>query len=73
MFQADAIEYYTEEERLLKEACESEKAQAFQEPLGIAFISFDADHMAARYWSHLLTTTFSVKLMAQNAEIVLSL
>ena len=39
--QVDAINYYTEEEATLKEQCEKEKVHAFQDPLGVAFITFD--------------------------------
>ena len=39
--QVDAINYYTEEEATLKEQCEAEKVKAFQEPLGVAFVTFE--------------------------------
>lgn len=44
----DAINYYSEEEQVLYDACEEGKAQAFQKPLGIAFVSFQTDMQAAR-------------------------
>ncbi|XP_048246055.1 CSC1-like protein 2 isoform X2 [Haliotis rufescens] len=46
--QVDAIDYYTDEELRLTDKCDSEKALAYQIPLGIAFISFQQDHMAEK-------------------------
>ena len=47
-YQVDAIEYYTEEEKLLQEECEKEKVTAYQDPLGMAFVTFQTDNMAER-------------------------
>ena len=47
--QVDAITYYTDEESRLAEKCELEKVNAFRDVLGMCFITFEDDHVAARY------------------------
>ncbi|XP_074652654.1 mechanosensitive cation channel TMEM63B-like isoform X2 [Tubulanus polymorphus] len=49
--QVDAINYYGDEEAQLKAKCEDEKVNAFQDALGIAFITFEEDHMAAQIYN----------------------
>ena len=51
--QVDAIEFYTEEEQAMLSKCEQEKVKAYQDPLGIMFITFQQDFMAER-WDDLL-------------------
>ncbi|XP_041352864.1 calcium permeable stress-gated cation channel 1-like isoform X2 [Gigantopelta aegis] len=46
--QVDAIDFYTEEERVMLTKCEDEKVKAYQDPLGIMFITFQQDHMAEK-------------------------
>ena len=46
--QVDAINYYTEEEATYKGECEKEKVKAFQDPLGVAFVTFDSVASAER-------------------------
>ncbi|CAH1793257.1 unnamed protein product [Owenia fusiformis] len=52
----DAIMYYTDEENKLREQCEQEKVNAFRDSLGIAFVTFDNDFMAARIFSDFKTS-----------------
>ena len=47
--QVDAIDYYSEEELKYRRQCEQEKVDAFQDALGIAFVSFENDNVAAKY------------------------
>lgn len=49
--EVDAINYYTEEEATLKEDCEKEKVKAFQDPLGVAFVTFENVAAAERIYS----------------------
>lgn len=44
----DAIEYYSALEADLKLRCEEEKVTAYQDPQGIAFVSFQTDNMAEK-------------------------
>ncbi|KAJ8308093.1 hypothetical protein KUTeg_012967 [Tegillarca granosa] len=46
--QVDAIDHYTSREKKYKEKCEEEKATAYQDPLGIAFVTFLSDAMTER-------------------------
>ena len=48
MLQVDAIDYYKAQERKYKELVDAEKVKAFRETLGIAFVTFENDHIAAR-------------------------
>lgn len=45
----NAIEYYAKEEEDLIRKCEDEKVTAYQDPLGMAFITFQSDQTAERY------------------------
>ncbi|WAR18225.1 CSCL1-like protein [Mya arenaria] len=47
-FKVDAISFYEDKETRLAEECEREKANAYQRPLGVAFITFDNTGMAER-------------------------
>ena len=47
--QVDAIEYYKNEEAKFGHLCEQEKVVAFQHTLGLAFVTFEDDTVAARY------------------------
>ena len=47
--QVDAIDYYATEEVCYREKCELEKVKAFKDPLGIAFVTFENDHVATKY------------------------
>jgi len=44
----DAIEYYTNLEDEIRRECDKEKVTAYQEPHGVAFVSFETDFMAAK-------------------------
>ncbi|XP_052766027.1 calcium permeable stress-gated cation channel 1-like isoform X2 [Mya arenaria] len=46
--EVDAISFYEDKETRLAEECEREKANAYQRPLGVAFITFDNTGMAER-------------------------
>ncbi|XP_035657920.1 CSC1-like protein 2 isoform X2 [Branchiostoma floridae] len=46
--EVDALEYYTQEEERLTAECEKEKKRSFQEDLGMAFVTFNSDKVAAR-------------------------
>ncbi|XP_078675135.1 osmosensitive cation channel TMEM63C-like isoform X1 [Branchiostoma floridae x Branchiostoma belcheri] len=46
--EVDALEYYTQEEERLTAECEQEKKRSFQEDLGMAFVTFNSDKVAAR-------------------------
>ena len=47
-FQVDAIDYYAEEEAKFRLKCEEEKVNAFTDTLGIAFVTFEDDAVAAK-------------------------
>ena len=49
LFQVDAIDHYTQEEAQYKEKYEQEKINAYQDKLGIAFVTFEDDQVAARW------------------------
>ncbi|XP_064621129.1 calcium permeable stress-gated cation channel 1-like [Lineus longissimus] len=53
--QVDAINYYGDEEKRLRDLCEGEKFRAFQEALGIAFVTTEDDEMAARIYTDFRT------------------
>ncbi|ESO83507.1 hypothetical protein LOTGIDRAFT_133162, partial [Lottia gigantea] len=44
----DAIDYYTYEEKQLITQCEQEKVHAYQDPVGIAFLTFQSESMAEK-------------------------
>ncbi|XP_066282930.1 calcium permeable stress-gated cation channel 1-like isoform X1 [Branchiostoma lanceolatum] len=46
--EVDALEYYTQEEERLTAECEKEKKRSFQDDLGMAFVTFNSDKVAAR-------------------------
>jgi hypothetical protein len=46
--EVDSIEYYSREESGCKDRCEAEKVNAFMDTLGIAFVTFEDDQIAAR-------------------------
>ncbi|WAR18222.1 CSCL2-like protein [Mya arenaria] len=46
--EVDAISFYEDKETRLAKECEKEKANAYQRPLGVAFITFDNTGMAER-------------------------
>ena len=52
----DAIDYYTNEEVSYKEKCDDEKLVALRKALGISFVSFDNEQMAARVYSDFKVT-----------------
>ncbi|KAK6183528.1 hypothetical protein SNE40_010997 [Patella caerulea] len=46
--QVDAMDYYTEKEERLTKQCEQEKVHAYQDPIGIAFVTFQSEVMAEK-------------------------
>ena len=44
----DAIDYYKAQELKYKEMVDDQKVKAFRDTLGIAFVTFENDHIAAR-------------------------
>lgn len=46
--EVDAVEYYSQEEASYRAKCEQEKVNAFRDTLGIAFVTFEDDHVASR-------------------------
>lgn len=42
----DAMEYYGEEEQALATAVDRERSVSLQKPLGMAFVTFQTEHMA---------------------------
>lgn len=60
----DAIEYYSEEEKRLKQTVESEKKLALQLPTGVAFVTLDSRKSAAEILNdHKTMTCRLVKTM----------
>lgn len=49
-FQVDCIDYYNEKEQEFTLKCDDQKVKAFKHTLGIAFVTFENDQVARRYF-----------------------